>query len=73
MIINIKVKPSSGKQEIKELSNNQYTVNLKSPPEDNKANLELIKLLKKHFKKDIKIIKGKKSRNKIIEIKNNLI
>jgi len=70
MILNIKVKTSSGKQEIKEISNNQYTISLKSPPEDNKANLELVKLLKKHFKKDIKIIKGKKSKNKIIEVKN---
>ena len=70
MIINIKVKPSSEKQEIKELSNNHYTISLKNPPENNKANLELVKLLKKHFKKDIKIIKGKKSKNKIIEIKN---
>ena len=68
MIINIKVKPSSGKQEIEKISNNQYLINLKNPPEDNKANLELIKILKKHFKRNIKIIKGQKSKNKIIEI-----
>jgi len=70
MIINIKVKTSSNKQEIKKISNNNYTALLKNPAQDNKANLELLKILKKHFKKDIKIIKGLKSKNKVIKIKN---
>ncbi len=70
MIINLKVKTSSEKQEIKKISSNNYLISLKNPPQDNKANLELLKLLKKHFKKNIKIIKGLKSKNKIIEIKD---
>ena len=69
MIINIKVKPNSKKQEVKKVGEN-YIVNLKSKPEDNKANIELIKLMKKSLGKDIKIIKGLKSKNKIVEVTN---
>jgi len=69
MIINVKVKPNRGEQKIEE-SNGGLIVSLKSYPENNKANIELLKLLKKHFGKDIKIIKGKNSRNKVIEVKN---
>jgi len=67
MIINVKVKPHSGRQEIVNEGKN-YVVYLKSVPEDGKANIELIKILKKHFKKEIKIKSGKTSRNKIVEI-----
>lgn len=70
MNIHIKVKPNSDKQEIKKISENEYVVHLKNHPEDNKANIELMKLLKKHFKKNIKIISGLKSRNKIIQMED---
>jgi uncharacterized protein (TIGR00251 family) len=70
MRININVKPRSGKQEIKKISETDYRVFLKSLPEENKANIELMKLLKKEFKKDIKIVSGKTSRKKVVEIKD---
>ena len=69
MIIKIKVRPNSAKQEMIKISENEYKISLKEKAEDNKANKELIKLLKKYFKKDTKIIKGMKSRDKIVEIK----
>ena len=69
MILKIKVKPNSEKQEIEKIDEENYKISLKSKPEDNKANIELIKLLKKHFGKDIKIIKGLRNRNKIVEVK----
>ena len=71
MIIRVRVKPNSKKQEIKKINNN-YIINLKSKPENNKANIELIKLLSKELKlpsKNIKIIKGMKSKDKIVEVK----
>lgn len=71
MRITVKVKPNKNAQNIKfnkEL--NIYEVELKSNPIKGKANDELISLLKKHFgKKEIKIISGKTSKKKIIEIK----
>jgi len=69
MNINIKVKPNSGEQSI-EKKENLYLVKLKSSPENNKANLELVKLLKKYFKKNVKIKSGFTSRNKIVEVKD---
>ena len=70
MKIKIKAKPSSKKTTL-EKTGETYTAYLKSPPKNNKANFELIKLLAKHFKistKDIKI-KNPTSKNKIVEIK----
>jgi len=67
MIIKIKVKPHSGKQEvIKE--GKMYNVFLKSIPENNKANIELIKMLKRYFKKEVKIKSGFTSRDKTVEV-----
>ena len=53
MKIKIKVKPNSGKQEVIK-QDDFYSIKLKSSAQDNKANIELIKLLKKYFKKDAK-------------------
>ena len=74
MILKIKVKPNSGKQEINIVSGDEYIISLKKRSEDNKANIELLNLLKRYFNisvQNIKIIKGLKSRNKIIEVKIN--
>ncbi|MFZ1971187.1 MAG: DUF167 domain-containing protein [Candidatus Nanoarchaeia archaeon] len=69
MIIYVKVNPSSAKQEVIQLGINKYKVYLKSPPSDNKANIELVKLLHKYFKKEVAIKSGFTSKNKIIETK----
>jgi len=71
MIIKVKAKPGSSRQEIIE-KENVFHVNLKQSPKANKANIELINLLARHFNKpanSIKILRGKTSHNKIIEIK----
>jgi len=68
MIIYVKVKPNSKKQKIEVVSSKEYIVSLKNLAENNKANLELLKLLEKYFNKKIKIIKGLKNKKKIIEI-----
>ncbi len=67
MIIKVKVKPNSGKQEIIKEGGN-YIVSLKSVPKDNMANIELVKLLKKYFNKSVRIKSGTTSRNKIVEV-----
>ncbi len=68
MKINVKVKPNSGRQEIVKEDENNFTIFLKSAPEDNKANTELVKLLHKYFKIDVKIKSGLTGRNKIVEV-----
>ena len=67
MKLKIKVKPNSGRQEIIK-DKEHYIVYLKSVPEKNKANMELIKLLKEYFDKEVKISSGFISRNKVVEI-----
>mgnify|MGYP001583563086 CR=1 FL=1 len=67
MIIKIKVKPNSGKQSI-EKKGESYLVNVKSPAENNRANIEMIKLFGNYFKKSVRIKLGLTSKNKIIEI-----
>jgi len=69
MIIKVKAKPNSKEQEIIKISENEYKIALREKAEDNKANIELLKLLKRYFGKEVRIVKGLKSKNKIVEIK----
>ncbi len=71
MLINIKVKTNSSKQKIENFGGGRYLIYLKSEPENNKANIELINFLSKEFgvsPKSIKIKFGQTSDKKLIEI-----
>jgi len=65
VIIKVKVKPNSKEFKIKK--GKIWEISLTKPAKDNKANLELVKEMKKRYG-SCKIIKGKTSKNKIIEI-----
>ena len=59
MRMQIKAQPNSSRQEIQtNLDGTISKVFLKKPAKENKANIELEKLLSKHFKKKVKVIKG---------------
>ncbi|MEK6923242.1 MAG: DUF167 domain-containing protein [Nanoarchaeota archaeon] len=64
----IKVKPNSQETKIIRQTDSEIIIALAAPATDGKANLELIKFLKKTFKKDIIILRGKTSRTKLIKI-----
>lgn len=71
MQLTIKVIPKSKLNKIEKISDTEYKIHLTAPPTDGKANEHLIRLLSKHFKtakSNIKIIRGKKGRKKIIKI-----
>ena len=70
MIINVKTIPSSNVSKIEKISEKEYITYIKSPPRNNKANIELINLLAKKFNVPIKSIRIKNpaSKKKIIEI-----
>jgi len=68
MRIKISIKPNSSKNEILEQEGDTYKIAVKAAPIEGKANQELIKFLSKHFKKKAKIISGKTSKHKIIEL-----
>lgn len=63
-------KPNSSKNEIIRFDSERqaYIVNIKAKPENNKANIEIIKFLSKELKRKVRISSGMKSREKFIEI-----
>jgi uncharacterized protein len=66
--IKVIVKPNSKKNELfYDEESKQYRINIKAKPENNKANIELIKFLSKRFGK-VKIVSGLTSKKKVIEI-----
>ena len=73
MIIDIKVIPGAKKNRVLEEGGRIVKVYLTAPPVEGKANEALIEFLAGHFgirKSQIEIIKGLKSRNKVIIIKD---
>ncbi|NPA51288.1 MAG: DUF167 domain-containing protein [Aquificae bacterium] len=71
MIVDVKVKPNSKKEQILKIDENSFEIRVKEPPEKGRANQKVIELLAKFYKipkSKIKIKKGKTSSRKIIEI-----
>lgn len=71
MIILIKIKTQAKQENIKKLDKNNFIVSLKELPIRGRANESLINLLAKYFKISkfqIEIIKGLRSKNKIVKI-----
>ena len=67
----IKVEPRSSRAGITGPYGDSLKVRLTSPPVEGKANKELIEVLAKEFgihKKDVEIIMGKNSRNKVVRL-----
>jgi uncharacterized protein len=72
VILSVKVIPKASRNSVKEESGN-FRVYLTKPAYDGLANEQLVSLLADHFKVkkyQVRIVKGDKSRNKIIEISN---
>lgn len=71
MKINVKVVPQSGKQKIILDKTGSLKCYLNSPPEDGKANRELIKLFSESLnipQREIEIVQGLISRSKVLDI-----
>lgn len=64
------VKPNSPKNEIISYDEfrDAYKVNIKAKPEKNEANIEVIKFFSKLLKRKIKIVKGLKSKEKLLKL-----
>ena len=73
MKIQVKVRPSSKTEEVSR-EGDSFVVKVKEPPREGRANRAVIKLLAAHFgvpQGQVKILSGFKSRNKVIEIKED--
>jgi uncharacterized protein (TIGR00251 family) len=67
-IVKVRVKTGAPKTEVVGWDNDVLRIAVKARPEKGKANAEIIKLFKKEFKKDVEIVKGLKSRDKLLRI-----
>ena len=71
MEISVSIIPNSKEPGIVKISENSYKIKVDAIASKNKANKRLIEILAEHFKvskSSISIIRGLKSRNKIIRI-----
>jgi uncharacterized protein len=71
MKYNIKVKTRAKQEKIEKIDKNNFLVSVKEPATENRANEAVIKVLADFLgvsKSRIEIIKGLKSRNKVISI-----
>jgi len=66
----IVVRPNSNKNKIIGYNKTKKAlkVNIAAPPDKDKANKEIIKFFSKLLKKKIAIVKGSKSRDKVLQI-----
>jgi uncharacterized protein (TIGR00251 family) len=67
MILEVVVAPNSRKFSIS-AKDGRLRIALKSPPENNKANIELIRELSRHLGKPVRLLSGHSSRKKKVEI-----
>ncbi len=64
----LRVHANSSQEKLVDLGEDKYEIWIKEKPFDGKANLAIEKSLKKYFDKNIKIVKGLRSNNKVFEI-----
>ena len=65
--VEVKVKTNCSKNKLI-LKGDNYFVELNAKPKNNEANIELIKFLSKEFKKRLRIVRGLKSKIKLIDV-----
>lgn len=71
MRIRVRVKANARKNEVKRLDENHLLISVTAPPVEGKANEKVIELLAEYFdrpKRCITILRGKASRDKIVEV-----
>ena len=68
MRIIVDVKTESREESVEELGDGHYLVRVKEPRKKGKANVAVLKLLKKHLGKQVALISGATSTTKIIEV-----
>jgi len=64
-------KPSARKTELLsyDKEKNAYRIAIAAPPENNKANIELLNYIQKKTKKQIEFVSGLSSKTKILQLK----
>ena len=71
MKLTVRVKPNARKNEVVQREDGTYLLSVNVPPTEGKANEKIIELLSEYLKKpksSLSILRGIKSKNKIIEV-----
>lgn len=71
MKIFITVKPNAKTEKVEKTGEASFKISVKEPPKENKANFAVMEALAKYFKiplSKIRLISGRSSKNKVIEI-----
>ncbi len=68
MRIIVDVKAESREESVEEIGEGHYLVRVKEPRKKGKANVAVLKLLKKHLGKQVALVSGATSTTKIIEV-----
>ena len=71
MKIWITVKPQAKREEVKKITDGEYSVSVRATAREGRANGAVIELLANHFsvpKSSIKIVRGPAARKKLVEI-----
>ncbi len=71
LTLKVRVQPRSSKPGVAGPYGDALKVNLTSPPVDGRANKELIEVLAREYgihKRDVEIISGRSSRNKVVRL-----
>ena len=68
MRISVKVRPKSKETKITGKDGDVLLIDIAAPADKNKANIELLKFLKRHFKKTAMLVSGATSRAKVVEL-----
>ncbi len=69
--VNVKVVPNSKKAKVEQTEGGVLRVNVDAPAKEGKANKRLVEILAKYSSKpksSIRIVKGRTSKNKVVEI-----
>ena len=67
----VTVKPQAKREEVKKLADGEYSVSVRAPASEGKANVAVVELLAEHFsvpKSSIRIVRGETARRKLVEI-----
>ena len=71
MRITVKLKPGSKEEKVEKTGENEFSIRVKAPAREGRANERLVELLSEYFdisKNRISIFKGHKTRNKLVDI-----
>jgi uncharacterized protein (TIGR00251 family) len=76
MYIKVKITPGAKKELITVVSATSYTISVKEPAEQNRANRRLVELIAEHYgisAKQVKLISGHHSPSKILSVPDDLV